>query len=176
MKIAYTLTPKLRMELKEPFGRFIEGPANETMAKLKRLVEEEKPPVVVSIGDVVSKNMHLSSVHPQITVIDNISLRSQTELPPEAHGESTIRVDNPQGTITVEAIEAIKTALAKKEHVHIIVNGEEDLLTLIAVLYAPDNAFIVYGQPRCGIVVVNVTPEQKEHVKEFLNQMKPTKS
>ena len=85
-------------------------------------------------------------------------------------------MNNPQGTITEEAILAIKEALEKNEHTHIVVEGEEDLLTLIAVLYAPENAFVVYGQPHSGIVVVKVTSEKKAQVQKFLNAMKPSKS
>ena len=90
--------------------------------------------------------------------------------------EKTVYVDNPQGTITQEAISAVKEALESDEHTHIVVKGEEDLLTLIAVLYAPENAFVVYGQPYSGIVVVKVTSEKKARVQEFLNAMKVSKS
>jgi uncharacterized protein (UPF0218 family) len=66
--------------------------------------------------------------------------------------------------------------LESNEHTHIVVKGEEDLLTLIAVLYAPENAFVVYGQPYSGIVVVKVSSERKTRVLEFLNAMKVSKS
>ena len=85
-------------------------------------------------------------------------------------------MNNPQGTITQEAISAIKEALEKNEHTHIVVDGEEDLLTLIAVLYAPENSFVVYGQPYTGIVVVKVTQRKKAQVEEFLKAMKSSKS
>jgi GTP-dependent dephospho-CoA kinase len=176
MKAAYTLTDKLRIKLKEPFGSLIEGPVDQTMAKLAELIAQEKPPMIISVGDVVSKNLHLKGIHPQLTVIDKISLRSQPTLPVEAHGEETVKVKNPQGTITDEAIEAVKQAIDSKKHTHIVVDGEEDLLTLIAVLYAPANSFVVYGQPHCGIVVVKATSQKKAEVKGFLNEMKPTKS
>ena len=68
---------------------------------------------------------------------------------------------------------AIKEALEKNEHTHIIVTGEEDLLALMAVLYAPENALVVYGQPYSGIVVVKVTPEKKAKAENFLKAMKP---
>ena len=42
-----------------------------------------------------------------------------------------------------------------------MVDGEEDLLALVAVLYAPQNSFVVYGQPHCGIVFVKVTSRRK---------------
>ena len=74
------------------------------------------------------------------------------------------------------AIDAIQRALAKGVHTHIVVDGEEDLLTLIAVLYAPENSFVIYGQPHSGIVVVKVTDQRKCQVQEFLNAMKVSKS
>ena len=176
MKIVYTLTPKLAAQFKKPFGCLIEGTIDQTMAKLKQIILEQTPPMVIAVGDVVSRNLHAAGLHPLVAVIDNISLRGQTELPPEMHGEKTVHVPNPQGTLTKEAMEAVKQALLNREHTHIVVSGEEDLLVITAVQYAPKNSFVVYGQPHCGIVVVKVTAEKKAEVKGFLNDMKPTKS
>ncbi|MCW4028184.1 MAG: GTP-dependent dephospho-CoA kinase family protein [Candidatus Bathyarchaeota archaeon] len=176
MNIVYTLTPQLRIFLKEPFGSLIEGTPDQTMAKLKEQINKEKPPMVISVGDVVSKNLHTYGMHPQLTVIDHISLRSKKPLPLEPHGERTVNVKNPQGTITEEAIEAIQETLTKGDHTHIVVDGEEDLLTLVAVLYAPQNAFVVYGQPHVGVVVVRASFEKKAQVEGLLKGMKPAKS
>ncbi len=175
MIVAYILTPELRMKLKAPFGSLIQGTVEETMAKMKEMVEKERPPKIISVGDIVSSNLHKHNINPQLTIIDNISLRTQP-VPKEEPVEKTVRVSNPQGTITQEAIFAVKEALERDEHTHIVVEGEEDLLTLIAVLYAPETAFVVYGQPHCGIVVVKVTSERKARAQELLNAMKSSKS
>jgi uncharacterized protein (UPF0218 family) len=175
MTVAYVLTPELSKKLKEPFGNLIQGTPEETMDNLKIMVEKEKPPKIISVGDIVSQNLHKHNIHPQLTIIDNISLRTQ-KIPEENTIQKTVRVDNPQGTITRESIFAIKEALESNEHTHIVVNGEEDLLTLIAVLYGPEKAFVVYGQPYAGIVVVKVSSERKARVLEFLNAMKASKS
>ena len=172
MTVVYTITPKLRTEFKEPFGTLIQGSFHETMSKMKELVDNEKTSTLISVGDVVSHNLHEYNIHPQITIIDNKFLRTQT-MPEMDPVEKTVNVNNPKGTITQEAILAIKEALEKKRHTHIVVNGEEDLLTLIAVLYAPKNAYVVYGQPYSGIVVIKVTDEKKVQAQEFLNAMKP---
>ena len=37
-------------------------------------------------------------------------------------------------------------------------------------------AFVVYGQPYSGIVVVKVTAEKKAEAENFLKAMKPSKS
>ncbi len=160
MTTEYTITPELRIKLKEPFGTLIQGTFDETMNQMKKLVEKEKPPKIISVGDVVSLNLHEHNIHPQLTIIDNKSLRNQT-MPERAKVEKTVCVINPQGTITKEAAAAVKEAIDANEHTHIVVDGEEDLLTLIAVLYAPEKTLVVYGQPYKGIVVVKVTAEKK---------------
>jgi len=175
MTVAYVLTPELSLKLKKPFGNLIQGTPEETMDILKEMVKKEKPSKIISVGDIVSQNLHKHNIHPQLTIIDNISLRTQ-KIPLETAVQKTICVDNPQGTITQESIFAIKEALESNEHTHIVVKGEEDLLTLIAVLYAPENAFVVYGQPHSGIVVVKVSSERRTQAQEFLNAMKASKS
>jgi hypothetical protein len=84
-------------------------------------------------------------------------------------------VKNPPGTITEEALIAIQKAFKKVcsgKNTKIIVNGEEDLLTLIAILYAPEKSFIVYGQPCIGVVVVTVSELKKAVVTEILKSLK----
>jgi uncharacterized protein (UPF0218 family) len=175
MTIAYVLTPELSLKLKEPFGNLILGTPEETMGNLKEMVEMEKPSRIISVGDIVSQNLHKHNIHPQLTIIDNISLRT-LKIPLETAVQKTVFVDNPQGTITQESISAVKESLESNEHTHIVVRGEEDLLTLITVLYAPENAFVVYGQPHLGIVVVKVSSERRTRAQEFLNAMKASKS
>jgi hypothetical protein len=172
MTVVYAITPKLRVKFKEPFGTLIQGSFDKTMSKMKELVDKEKPPRTISVGDVVSRNLHEYNIHPQLTIIDTKFLRKQN-MPEKISIEKTVHVNNPQGTITEEAISAIKEALERNEHTHIVVDGEEDLLVLIAVSYAPENSFVVYGQPYSGIVVVKVTPEKKAQSEEFLKAMKP---
>jgi uncharacterized protein (UPF0218 family) len=73
MTIEYRITPALRIKLKEPFGTLIKGTPEQTMAKMKQLVLERHPPRIVSVGDVVSRNLHEVGIHPQLTIIDNVS-------------------------------------------------------------------------------------------------------
>lgn len=165
----YAVTPELRVKLKEPFGELIKGSFSETMAKMKELKEKEKPPKIIAVGDTVTKNLHDYDVGVDLAVIDNQCMRKKFQ--PVVYTAKAVTVKNPQGTVTQEAIEAIKEALKSQEHIHIIVDGEEDLLTLVAVLYAPENSVVIYGQPYEGIVVVKVTPEKKAEAFEFLKAM-----
>ena len=87
MTIAYTLTPELRLKLKEPFGILIQGTPEETMAKIKKLVRKEKPSRLISVGDVVSLNLHKHGIEPQLTIIDNISMRDKAMPQEETAGK-----------------------------------------------------------------------------------------
>jgi uncharacterized protein (UPF0218 family) len=80
-------------------------------------------------------------------------------------------VKNPAATLTKELMDLIGDSLKGKVRVKIIVDGEEDLATLPAILYAPLGSVVVYGQPNEGSVLVKVTPEKKRHVEEFMNRM-----
>ena len=171
MTIAYSVTPELRVKLKEPFGTLIQGSIPETMGKMENIVKQENPPRIVSVGDAISRNLHEHNMKPQLSITDNKCMRKKIE--PKVFEDATVvQVKNPKGTITEEAIAAIKKALESDEYTHIIVDGEEDLLTLIAVLYAPEKSLVVYGQPYEGIVVVEVTVEKKAAAKKILNDMK----
>lgn len=169
MAIAYNITPELRAKLKEPFGILIRGSFAETIGKLDAMVKREKPPLIVSVGDTVSRNLHEHLMPPQLSITDNKRMRKKIK--PRIFAVKLFHVKNPQGTITAEAIAAIKAALESDERVQVIVDGEEDLLALVAILYAPENAFVVYGQPYEGIVVVKVTSEKKAEAEEVLKAM-----
>ena len=171
MVIVYRVTPALRAKFKEPFGMLIRGSFAETISKIENIVKREKPPKIISVGDTVSRNFHEHQINPQLSITDNKRRRKKIK-PRVFAGKKIVPVKNPQGTITEEAIKAIREALESDEHVHVIVDGEEDLLTLVAVLYAPEKSLVVYGQPYVGIVVVKVTPEKKAEAAEILKAMK----
>ena len=171
MVIAYRVTPELRVKLKEPFGILIRGSFAETMSRMENIVKREKPPKIVSVGDTVSRNLHEHQMNPELSITD--SKRMRRRIRPRAFiDKKIVHVKNPQGTITEEAITTIREALENNERVHIVVEGEEDLLAIIAVLYAPEESLVVYGQPHEGIVVIKVTSERKAEAKEVLKAMK----
>jgi uncharacterized protein (UPF0218 family) len=168
MSVIYTITPELRIKLKEPFGILIKGSFDQTMEKMRE-IKTQNPPKIISIGDTVTKNLHDYHIPTDLAIVDNQCMRKKFQ--PTGYSSKAVIVKNPQGTITREAVEAVKEALNSSEPVHIVVEGEEDLLTLVAVLYAPENAVVVYGQPYEGIVLVKVSPEKKAEASEFLKAM-----
>ena len=175
MRVVYTLTPELQRYFKEPFGTLLKGTSAQTMKQLHAIVAAEKPPTVVSVGDRVSRSLHEHGITPQLAITDNKSLRRNVK-PAKFEAKRVVQVENPQGTITDEAAAAVRDALKSNEHIHIMVNGEEDLLTPVAVLYAPEKALVVYGQPYKGVVVVKVTAEKRARAKELLDLMACSKA
>jgi uncharacterized protein (UPF0218 family) len=170
MTIVYTLTPELRMKLKKPLGTLIRGSFAETMEEFKGFLEKEKPTSVISVGDTVSRNLIRSNIIPDLAILDNKTMRRSIK-PVSIITEKSIKVVNPPATITSEAISAIQNSLKANKCIKIIVVGEEDLLTLVAIMLAPENAIVVYGQPYEGMVVVKVTPTKKAEIAAILKDM-----
>jgi uncharacterized protein (UPF0218 family) len=170
MAVAYSLTPELRARLKKPFGVLLRGTFSETMSRLLGIVDEEKPPVIVGVGDTVSRNLHEYDVPAQLLITDNKRKRRQVK-PTVFLGRSVVHVRNPAGVITVEAAAAVRKAMEGSARVHIVVDGEEDLLVLVAVAFAAEGGLVVYGQPGEGVVVVRVTAAKRAEALEILKAM-----
>jgi len=165
------LKPSQRREGKLPLGLLIEGSFDETVEKLMKLIEKEKPSMIISVGDVVSESLIKKDIFPNVFIVDNKVMRKSVT-PLSAKADETWYVKNPPSTLTKEAVEEIQEILKKKKHrTKIVVDGEEDLLTLPAVLYAPENSLVVYGQPQKGIVAVKVTKQEKKKVRRVIEAM-----
>jgi uncharacterized protein (UPF0218 family) len=174
MSIAYVLPLLLRRKLKKPLGILIRGSFEATAREFKQIVEKEKPPSIVSVGDTVSKNLVENGISPNLLIVDNRVMRRDIA-PVPLNADVEKHVKNPSGTITVEALNAIKEALETGYKTKIVVDGEEDLLALCAIFYAPENSFVVYGQPHEGMVVVKATKQKKEEVARILKAMEVAK-
>jgi hypothetical protein len=170
MPIKYNLTPLLRAKLKQPLGTLIRGSFTETTKRFSEMVNKEQPSSIIAVGDTVSKNLAKNHILAKLSIIDNKCMRKNVQPTPLAT-EKTFHVKNPQGTITEEAIAAVQEALQGSQHSKIVVEGEEDLLALIAIMNAPQDSFVLYGQPHEGIVVVKVTQGKKTEISELLKAM-----
>jgi len=142
------------------------------MTKLKQLIKDEKPPKIIAVGDVVSKNMKEHRIPIHIIIVDNKVLR-KTIKPIKVRAETTLHVKNPAGTLTREAWTTIQEALKQDTTTQVLVDGEEDLFTLVAVSQAPENTLVVYGQPNQGVVAVKVNEETKRKVQLIIDAMQP---
>lgn len=127
--------------------------------------------VVVSVGDVVSQSLLDMGFNPGVCVVDGKTLRTrQHGVERFQQGRRVLRLVNPPGTISRESWSVFKQALDLRPST-ILVEGEEDLLTLVAVETAPDGSLVVYGQPGEGVVLIEVNASSRRAVSEILGTM-----
>jgi uncharacterized protein (UPF0218 family) len=164
----YVLTPNLRRKLKHPLGRFfpsMDVRGEEFLALVTRSL------LVVTVGDRVTETLQETTGRsPDVFVVDGMERRIPREIPRVAHG-STLKAKNPAGHITRAARSAMKRAFAGKKPVMVLIEGEEDLLTIPAVIEAPLGTVVFYGQPMEGVVAVEVDERSKARARDILRRM-----
>lgn len=165
------LPERLRSELKSPLGLLIRGSVDETVGKLSELIDSIKPEKIISVGDVVSESMLRKGLKVDVFIVDNKSMRKPRE-PLHFKVNKILTLINPAGTINSAAWRIIGEAINSRGLVKVLVDGEEDLLTMVAVLLAPENSIVVYGQPNEGVVVIKVDEKSKRKISEILGRMK----
>lgn len=85
--------------------------------------------------------------------------------------DAVVEVDNPPGTVTVDLLEALADALTGPDSTVVLVDGEEDLAVLPAVVAAPDGASVVYGQPGEGMVLAIANHDRRGVARDLLERM-----
>jgi len=171
LRIPVKLLPEdLRSELKKPLGKLLRGNENTVNFLLKQMVEKEKPSTIIAVGDKVSSTLTFLGIKVKLYIYDEKTKRTKTEKL-RLKVKKIFTVKNPAGTLTDEALKAIKEALKFEGSVAIKVEGEEDLLTLPAIIYAPIGAVVVYGQPDEGVVWVKITNERKKFAENIIERM-----
>ena len=165
------LSIELREELKKPQGLLIEGPSEDAMKQLKAIIKKDSPSRVISVGDIVSQHMLDFGLPLDVLIVDNKTMRKAIN-PIVVDVDQTLYAKNPSGTITEDAWNVIRDAIGYEGRTKVMIDGEEDLLTVVAVLSAPEDALVVYGQPNVGIVAVKVTEERKENMRRIVDLMK----
>ncbi|ELZ34046.1 hypothetical protein C474_03775 [Halogeometricum pallidum JCM 14848] len=161
------LPADLRGEFKEPFG-----PLHTDVERLLDAADAEAP--LVAVGDVVTYHLREFGRAPDVAVVDGLTKRSAVAEEIRralSDPESRRDVSNPAGEITEALVVAVRDALDETGPVTVVVDGEEDLATLPAVLSAPVGASVVYGQPDEGMVLVEVTAESKAEMRSLLRRM-----
>ncbi|MDE1764376.1 MAG: GTP-dependent dephospho-CoA kinase family protein [Thaumarchaeota archaeon] len=129
-----------------------------------------KEAYLITVGDATAEKMTAFGLGPSLQIVDSLEKRHKRALP-VGNVRTTLHCANPAAHITDESVSVIKKALVEKPPVRIIVDGEEDLLVLPAVLYAPDNSIIMYGQPNEGLVIVKVNDKTRKTAKKIMDSM-----
>ena len=166
------LKPELRQELRNPLGTLIKGKPEETENELGDLIRKERSEHMISVGDIVSQSLLELGITPHIIIVDGKAMRQKVKLV-KTEAREKITLENPAGTLTPQAWKTLDKAIVQKQPTLIIVEGEEDLLTLVAVLESPDNWTVTYGLPQEGVVVAKVNAATKHKVNLIVQAMEP---
>ncbi|MDG6983585.1 MAG: DUF359 domain-containing protein [Nitrososphaerota archaeon] len=167
MRRVYTLPERLRPKLAKPLGRVFK--ADEVVGvefkDLARLAS-----MVITVGDRVTETLGEAGRTPEVQVVDGFERRTKRE-PPELPYRRQIRVKNPAGTLTSGAISGMQKAFGGTKPVRVLVDGEEDLMAMLAVAMAPISSLVFYGQPGVGVVAVRVSAASKSRNRAILAEM-----
>ena len=177
----------LRESLQIPIGELVEPNSKSSPQEQLKLRLELFKGLLVTVGDVVTDSLYQVHVYPDISIIDNHTLREEyrNHL---FNSKNIFHCENAPATITFEAwqlirklFELLKTSRINKKIDPVFrtntdyslvkeVNGEEDILTIPCILEAPIGSLILYGQPKKGIVVVNTTTDLKKHLFDLIQK------
>ena len=131
--------------------------------------------IIISVGDAVTKNCLDSNIAPNLSIID---LKTHRETIYESIYELGFTKDKPDftvinnpGELSKDLIDVTEKAIHSFQNNEqiILVEGEEDLAVIPAVLLSPYNTKVLYGQPEVGIVEITVNEESKDKICKILN-------
>jgi pantetheine-phosphate adenylyltransferase len=169
-----TLPDSLRPELQKPMGRII---AEEF---IHREVAKHADDIIVTVGDITTQTLFSFGIRPSLIIVDlRVERHAYQEF--EAYKfpkyYDVIWLVSGPGYISHKAIDEIQRwneTIKTRKHVVLVISGEEDLLTLPAIAYAPKGSIVYYGSPPStgieGLVEVIVTNEKKKEIVGLLDR------
>ncbi len=164
-----------RLTLPEHMRKVMRNPLGKIFADEKKTIDylnKIKPSMVITVGDVVTASLKEQGYLPDIEVVDFKTRRKKlSRLFQTPHASSRL---NKAGTLQRRAVltfqKYVRNFVAENKKHTIFIKGEEDLLALPAILFAPLNSAVLYGQFEMGIVVTQVTEELKAKVEQFIQK------
>ncbi len=158
----------LRPELSRPIGRVLVGD------QIGSSIEANRNGTIITVGDITTETFLTAGVVPHLAIIDfQVQRKPFRGLDAKFQELNLYRVhvSSGPGFIAKEALTLIqKWATHPEGHEALIVDGEEDLLTIPAVAYSPVGAVVYYGQPNAGLVEVEVTEDKKSEALAIIRQ------
>ncbi len=168
------LPETLRSTLTKPIGTIIPD---------KELISVPvKNTTIISVGDTTTETLLSQGIIPTLAIIDFQARRQAFDWKKDLwdtltnNREILYFVSGP-GFIHTTVMDAIDHWSKQPKSTLFIIDGEEDLLVLPAILYAPVGSVVYYGQPASpaggphqGIVQVIVTIKIKQYVQELLSK------
>lgn len=167
----FDLPAKLRPKLHEPFGVLYKN-----IDQAKPFLKNNKSKFLITVGDKTTNIFIVNKIIPDLAIIDFKVERKKVY---SSFGDlgfvmpyKWIGIRNHAGTITKKLNIAISKFFAKKLTIPFIIKiiGEEDLAVLPAVILAPLNSIVAYGQKDQGLVLIKITEKKKAQALKILKQ------
>jgi len=174
------ITPRVESELKQPFGKLIEGPEEDTSIAIKEalsyiLETSDFNGLLIAVGDVTVLGFQRAGRTADLAFIDGQTKRSHWASSSEINQDlydNIIECNSPAGSLSNSLLEACRESvsswLENGDSSLIIVTGEEDLAPLLLHPLAPIGSAVVYGQPGKGVVVRWCDEESKDRCRNLL--------
>jgi uncharacterized protein (UPF0218 family) len=166
--VTLVLPEHMREELKVPFGPVIQE------AELATRIPEQG--LVCTVGDMTTETVHRQGIPIQLAVVDYKTKREPSSRWIESLaqvGGRMVEVTNPAATITSSMYNGTIEAWSSPTTVKMVVEGEEDLAALPAILHAPGGATVIYGIPDTGLCLVHVDGQARDVVTDVLRRLSP---
>jgi uncharacterized protein (UPF0218 family) len=166
----------LRRELSRPVGILVEGSDyREVAERVKNLILGRRN---WCVGDIVVKSMLSTNFVPDTAIIDRRTIREtyiDTSDIEEIYARIGViyRIYNPPGHINLEIRDLIESIYKSNKKTLIVVDGEEDLLSLAIIAYGSFGDAVVYGLPNRGVVVIYIDEDIKRKALEVISLMIP---
>lgn len=161
------LTQEMRRELKKPFGPVLKG--NEAVERIGKWNG-----MLIAIGDACVLFLLEHGIKPNIAIYDFKVMREELDEKSRkqimGQWKKPVVVRNPPGFITDELRDTVVAALKRGEG-RILVEGEEDLAALVGIENAGEGSLLIYGQPKKGIVFVEIAENVKERARLAMERM-----
>ena len=164
---------KLRPELQKPLGMVYKD-----VHKVIKSIKSIKPIMAIAVGDIIVDSLLKEGFDPDVKIIDFRSRRQVIPRNEVTRDLAKRKYINKPGTINIKTTEKLKKLIHQsishpkgvQARSWVIIDGEEDLLTLPAILFAPLGSLILYGHWQHGIIGVEITEEIKQAIKVIIGK------
>lgn len=165
------LDEKLRKRLSQPFGPVLQF--SEVAAKISK----KRPKTLVAVGDNIVVNLLNANLIPDVAVVDFSCQRKpvpnewRMALEKALQSNHYVLVPNPAGSVHPKMEKELQKLLVSAKG-WMVVEGEDDLCSLVVMANALPKTLLLYGQPNLGVVWVEVEPKVQKLAQNLLERVK----
>lgn len=139
-------------------------------AKVVTKVKHQPRFMTISVGDIATMALLKQNIKLNLAIVDLKTKRQRLFDNLESLGlRPGLTATNPPGTITQDLVKKL-LACFHQQQTTLLINGEEDLTVLPAILLSPLKTTIFYGQPDMGMVKIFVTESTKQKALDLLKK------